>query len=125
MHEKGAEPVAFKAQVRGKRVQKKSEMGVLSEIQNSDPFKLGTERFPQSLEQNLKLTASSRSFLERRAVGPLDSCLTPANMTEVASKLLQSDSLRKNSNLGKINTIKSPGTDVEIGSILETWTIEL
>lgn len=112
--------MAYKAQVRGKRVQKKSELGVLSEIQNSDPFKLGTERFPQALDQNLKLTASSRSFLERKAVAALDSCLTPANMTEVTSKLLQSDSLRKNSNLGKINIIKSPGTDVEL--VLQTET---
>lgn len=125
MHERGAEPVAYKAQVRGKRVQKKSELGILSEIQNSDPFKLGTERFPQALDQNLKLTASFRSFLERKAVAALDSCLTPANMTEVTSKLLQSDSLRKNSNLGKINIIKSPGPDVEMGLKTETRANEL
>lgn len=113
MHERGGEIASFKPQVKGRRIHKKSEVGVLAEIQNSEGFKLGSERFPQILEQNLKNSSSSRSFADKKHGNGIDSCLTPVTITEVSNKLINYDSLRKNSNFGKLNPARNPANDVE------------
>lgn len=107
MSEKMGELLASKATVSGRRISKKVEVLGASESQNGGKIN-SKDRYPVQIDKSLKKSVSTRSFVEKKVHPLLEAGLSPSNGTEVARKLSNWDTKRKNSSMAKLTHCKSP-----------------